>query len=475
MKRILTVLITLVFAILSWSTFAFAGSNDIYGRNAGTCGDSVKWKMDDDGNMTIHGTGPMKDYCSGDCPSYCGFAKDFYIGPHVKTVTFEDGVTSVGTYALTTNGLGGKTTSNVESVTICSSITSIGESAFNRNSVKDIYIYSENVTFGNNAIYSGTTIFGYSGSTAETYAKKNGNTFVAMCQTHTENIKNAKEATCTENGYTGEKVCSVCGAVTEYGHTTAALGHDYQLMNQKDATCTEPGYSGDFICSRCKAVESEGTVIDKLNHKWGDWNLLKSPTCEKVGAKIRFCNRCNAEEIEKVSKLDHEWETESRIDKEPTCTEKGSKSIHCANCSATKDLVEIDATGHKYTHVIQKAQIGKAGREYDKCTTCGSQKNEKTIKALMPQKTTLKKLKAGKKAFTVSWTKKAYSGYQIRYSLKSSMKSATYKNVSASKTSLKVKKLKTRKKYYVQIRTYKTVDGKKCYSTWSSAKKVKTK
>ena len=436
MKRILTVLITLVFAILSWSTFAFAGSNDIYGRNAGTCGDSVKWKMDDDGNMTIHGTGPMKDYCSGDCPSYCGFAKDFYIGPHVKTVTFEDGVTSVGTYALTTNGLGGKTTSNVESVTICSSITSIGESAFNRNSVKDIYIYSENVTFGNNAIYSGTTIFGYSGSTAETYAKKNGNTFVAMCQTHTENIKNAKETTCTENGYTGEKVCSVCGAVTEYGHTTAALGHDYQLMNQKDATCTEPGYSGDSICSRCKDVESEGTVIDKL---------------------------------------DHEWETEYRIDKEPTCTEKGDKSIHCANCSATKDLVEIDATGHKYTHVIQKAQIGKAGREYDKCTTCGSQKNGKTIKALTPQKTALKKLKSGKKAFTVSWTKKAYSGYQIRYSLKSSMKSATYKSVSVSKTSFKVKKLKRRKKYYVQIRTYKTVDGKKCYSAWSSAKKVKTK
>lgn len=436
MKRILTVLITLVFAILSWSTFAFAGSNDIYGRNAGTCGDGVKWKMDDDGNMTIHGTGPMKDYCSGDCPSYCGFAKDFYIGPHVKTVTFEDGVTSVGTYALTTNGLGGKTTSNVESVTICSSITSIGESAFNRNSVKDIYIYSENVTFGNNAIYSGTTIFGYSGSTAETYAKKNGNTFVAMCQTHTENIKNAKETTCTENGYTGEKVCSVCGAVTEYGHTTAALGHDYQLMNQKDATCTEPGYSGDSICSRCKDVESEGTVIDKL---------------------------------------DHEWETEYRIDKEPTCTEKGDKSIHCANCSATKDLVEIDATGHKYTHVIQKAQIGKAGREYDKCTTCGSQKNGKTIKALTPQKTALKKLKSGKKAFTVSWTKKAYSGYQIRYSLKSSMKSATYKSVSVSKTSFKVKKLKRRKKYYVQIRTYKTVDGKKCYSAWSSAKKVKTK
>lgn len=436
MKRILTVLITLVFAILSWSTFAFAGSNDIYGRNAGTCGDSVKWKMDDDGNMTIYGTGPMKDYCSGECPSYCGGVNFIYIGPHVKTVTFEDGVTSVGTYALTTNGLGGKTTSSVESVTICSSITSIGESAFNRNSVKNIYIYSKSVTFGNNAIYSGTTIFGYSGSTAETYAKKNGNTFVAMCQTHTENIKNAKDATCTENGYTGEKVCSVCGAVTEYGHTTAALHHDYQLMNQKDATCTESGYSGDSICSRCSDVESEGTVIDKL---------------------------------------DHEWETEYHLDKEPTCTEKGSKSIHCANCSATKDLVEIDATEHKYTHVIQKAQIGKAGREYDKCTTCGSQKNEKTIKALTPQKTTLKKLKAGKKTFTVSWTKKAYSGYQIRYSLKSSMKSATYKNVSASKTSLKVKKLKTRKKYYVQIRTYKTVDGKKCYSAWSSAKKVKTK
>lgn len=50
----------------------FAGSNDVLGLDAGTCGDNVSWKMDDDGNMTIYGTGQMKDYTGGECPSYCG-------------------------------------------------------------------------------------------------------------------------------------------------------------------------------------------------------------------------------------------------------------------------------------------------------------------------------------------------------------------------------------------------------------------
>ena len=44
-----------------------------------------------------------------------------------------------------------------------------------------------------------------------------------------------------------------------------------------------------------------------------------------------------------------------------------------------------------------------------------------------------------------------------------------------SKTSKKVTKLKGGKKYYVKIRTYKTVGGKKFYSSWSKVKTVKTK
>ena len=83
------------------------------------------------------------------------------------------------------------------------------------------------------------------------------------------------------------------------------------------------------------------------------------------------------------------------------------------------------------------------------------------------------------KGFTAKWkslTGSYVDGYQIRYSLKPSMKSAKTKTVSGSpKSSLKVSKLKSKKKYYVQIRSYKIVNGKKNYSSWSAKKSVKTK
>jgi len=56
------------------------------------------------------------------------------------------------------------------------------------------------------------------------------------------------------------------------------------------------------------------------------------------------------------------------------------------------------------------------------------------------------------------------------------MKDAVVVDVAGAKaTSKKITGLKGGKKYYVQIRTYKVVDGKKVYSDWSKAKAVKTK
>ena len=73
-------------------------------------------------------------------------------------------------------------------------------------------------------------------------------------------------------------------------------------------------------------------------------------------------------------------------------------------------------------------------------------------------------------------SKTPITGYQIRCSLKSSMAGAKTVTVKGyAKTSTKVKKLKAKKKYYVQIRTYKTVNGKNYYSNWSAKKTVKTK
>ena len=95
-----------------------------------------------------------------------------------------------------------------------------------------------------------------------------------------------------------------------------------------------------------------------------------------------------------------------------------------------------------------------------------------------PQGTSISKLTKGKKKFTVKWKKKTTqtTGYQIRYSLKSTMASSKTVTVKSNKTTSKtIKKLKAKKSYYVQVRTYKTVSGKKYYSAWSKKKSVKTK
>lgn len=95
-----------------------------------------------------------------------------------------------------------------------------------------------------------------------------------------------------------------------------------------------------------------------------------------------------------------------------------------------------------------------------------------------PSKTPISKLTSGKKQFGVSW-KRVYgvNGYQIQYStdkkLKKDKKSI---NINGSKkVSTTIKGLKSKKTYYVRVRTYVTVNGQKVYSSWSKIKSVKTK
>ncbi len=96
-----------------------------------------------------------------------------------------------------------------------------------------------------------------------------------------------------------------------------------------------------------------------------------------------------------------------------------------------------------------------------------------------PPKTSLTSVVAGSKRFTAKWTKKSkqvVTGYQIQYATSSSFKRAKTVNVTSYKTVSKlVKSLKGKTRYYVRVRTYKTVDKTKYYSSWSTYKKVTTK
>lgn len=125
----------------------------------------------------------------------------------------------------------------------------------------------------------------------------------------------------------------------------------------------------------------------------------------------------------------------------------------------------------------KKVGTGSVTITFDGKMYSGSVTKEFTI---APRATTLKTVSATTKGFKATWSKKTtqVTGYQIRYSTSSKFTSGTTKTVTISKnstTSKTVSNLKAKKKYYVQVRTYKTVDGTTYYSTWSDALSVTTK
>lgn len=86
----------------------------------------------------------------------------------------------------------------------------------------------------------------------------------AAC-THPESkVVNKKAATCVADGYTGDKVCTRCGAQTWRGLPINKLGHDYILTGNVEATIDQDGYTGDQICSRCGHT-IKGETIPKLS------------------------------------------------------------------------------------------------------------------------------------------------------------------------------------------------------------------
>ncbi|MBQ7740885.1 MAG: fibronectin type III domain-containing protein [Eubacterium sp.] len=96
---------------------------------------------------------------------------------------------------------------------------------------------------------------------------------------------------------------------------------------------------------------------------------------------------------------------------------------------------------------------------------------------LTKKECTLNKVKPAKKAFKAAWKKQAHvSGYKISYSTNSKFKKAKTVTVTTSTKGAKtVKKLKSKKKYYVRVRAYTKIGSKNYYSDWSSVKTVKTK
>lgn len=158
--------------------------------------------------------------------------------------------------------------------------------------------------------------------------------------------------------------------------------HQWSDPIKKDPTCTEPGYY--YIeCTKCHIQKITATYLDKkedgtltetaqslrpLGHRIGEWTVVEGQTesCAAEYQQERKCTRdgCTLKETRTMKPGNHSWGNTLVILKEPTCTEVGKKGYRCQNCSATKETVDIPATGHTLKATDDCTQGGT-------CSVCG--------------------------------------------------------------------------------------------------------
>ena len=248
------------------------------------------------------------------------------------------------------------------------------------------------------------------------------------------------------------------------------------------ATCTKSGLTEGSHCQYCKKVLTAQKATPATGHRYiPSQESYPNPkaTLSKDGRLVspQVCKNC-----------DDEYEKTAVIPKIGTV--KLSKTAYTYNGKVQRPGVVVkDRTGKALKggvdyNVSYPKGMKNVGKYTVKVTFKENYSGNKSMTySINPKGTGVSKVTAAKKGFKVTWKKQKTqtTGYQVQYSTDKNFKKNN-KTVTISKnstTSKSVGKLKAKKKYYVRVRTYKTVKfgGKsvKLYSGWSKAKSVTTK
>ena len=280
--------------------------------------------------------------------------------------------------------------------------------------------------------------------------------------------------------YGSDNVCDTCGYNKTVPHT-----HNLTLVAAKAATCTEGGKEAYYKCEGCGKFYEDVLGTKEITDlaSWGNIAKIAHTTKQTVtkatptanGKIVNYCSVCKKTLSTTV------------IPKASSIKLKATSLTYNGKVRTPKVIVK-DRTGKTLVKNTDYTVSYAKGRKYVgkyavKITFKGKYSGTKTLYfTIKPKATSISSLTAGSKKFTVKWKKQATqtTGYQVQYSASSKFSKAKTVTVGKNTTvSKKISKLSGKKKYYVRVRTYKTVkiNGKsiRIYSGWSKAKTVTTK
>ncbi|MGN0532878.1 MAG: family 43 glycosylhydrolase [Eubacterium sp.] len=276
----------------------------------------------------------------------------------------------------------------------------------------------------------------------------------------------------TTNANTGSK--AVAGAwkaeVGTYYASFVINGVNYSgvFCKQRDESA-----AGNSVMTFAAAGDNNAEIwgVQLNSNHIGTKTTTSKATVSGDGKIVQVCTGCgkaiSTTVIPKASsvKLSATSYTYNGKVKTPSVTVKDSKG---KTLKKNTDYTVSYAKGRK-----------SVGKYAVKITFKGNYSGTKTLYFYVkPKATSISSVSAGSKKFTVKWKKQATqtTGYQIQYSTSSKFSKAKTVTVGKNSTTSKtVSKLSGKKKYYVRVRTYKTVGSTKYYSSWSKVKTVTTK
>ena len=404
LKRTLCLVMAIILAFGVFFNAAFVANaaeerNDNFGGAPVDSGSN--WKYYSDGELVI--TDDIAD-CSEESP-----AEWHKYAASIRTITIQEGVTSIGAYAF-------YEFTGTSKVYVPGTVTSISSDAFKG------FALTYGAFGGDEDAYN--SIFPATGVAIQINHK------------HTDGaVKHKKTATCKDDGYTGDTYCASCGAFFKAGEIikSQTVPHTWSTtMKTKDEpTCQKVGHKG-YYCTKCGAFKEDSLVeIPKSGHNWEfDGNQISNcktansnivlkctnegcsatktekvtdhtylykvvdPTCTEEGYTLVTCKYCTAvnNKTDKKAALGHNAD-KLIVVKETTCTENGTYKHVCSRCGEVDKITTIAAYGHDYTKEVVTVDptcpvYDKATQKYTstgegqlevRCSRCGDVKETKPI------------------------------------------------------------------------------------------------